>query len=477
MKKNNKLKVFSFILLLLFGACKLPVISIQDTNLIQPSNFIEGKKSDTSSIGIIKWRKFFNDPYLLKLIDTAIKNNLELQIVLQELEIGKNEIKIKRGEYLPFINVGFATGFEKSGQYTRNGAVDEALEIKEGHKFPKPLPDVLLAANASWEVDIWKKLRNAKKSAVLNYLASVEGRNFMITQLVAELASAYYELQTLDNMLDILNANIDIQKNTLDVIRKEKEAAKVSQLAVNRFEAQLLNTKNLQYEILQSIVETENRIHFLTSKYPKKIERLPNSKDLIFLKELSTGIPSQLLQNRPDLKKAALELEASKLNIEVAKANFYPSIRLTAGIGFQSFNPLYLVSPASILYNFAGDMMMPVLNKNAIQATYKNANAKQIQALYNFERAILKAHLEVLNQLNAIDIYTRSYQTKEKEVDILSNSIIVSNSLYRAARADYAEVLLTQKEAIESKINLTEIQLKQKLSMINLYKSLGGGWN
>lgn len=472
---RSLLMVMSVWLLLI--ACKLPVISMKDTNMSFPSSYNSISSDDTISAGTIAWRKYFNDPLLIRLIDTALHNNQELQIVLQEIEMGKNEIKARRGEYLPFVNAGFATGLEKSGQYTRNGAVDEALEIKEGRKFPKPLPDVLLAANASWELDVWKKLRNAKKSAVLSYLASIEGKNFMVTQLVSEIASAYYELQTFDNLLYILNSSIEIQSNTLSVIRKEKDAAKVSQLAVNRFEAQLLNTQNLQYSIRQQIVETENRIHFLSGKYPSKIERTIMLNNSIFPEAFSAGIPSHLLQNRPDLKQAALELEAARLNIKVAKANFYPSFRLTAGIGFQSFNPVFLINPASVLYNLAGDITMPVINRNAIQAIYQNASAKQIQAIYNYERAILKAYIEVLNQLNGIDNYNKSFQTKEREVNILSNSIAISNNLYRAARADYAEVLLTQKEAIESKIDLNEIQLKQKLAKLNLYKSLGGGWN
>ena len=472
---RSLLMVMSVWLLLI--ACKLPVISMKDTNMSFPSSYNSISSDDNISAGTIAWRKYFNDPLLIRLIDTALHNNQELQIVLQEIEMGKNEIKARRGEYLPFVNAGFATGLEKSGQYTRNGAVDEALEIKEGRKFPKPLPDVHLAANASWELDVWKKLRNAKKSAVLSYLASIEGKNFMVTQLVSEIASAYYELQTFDNLLNILNSSIEIQTNTLSVIRKEKDAAKVSQLAVNRFEAQLLNTQNLQYSIRQQIVETENRIHFLSGKYPSKIERTIMLNNSVFPEAFSAGIPSHLLQNRPDLKQAALELEAARLNIEVAKANFYPSFRLTAGLGFQSFNPVFLINPASVLYNLAGDITMPVINRNAIQAIYQNASAKQIQAIYNYERAILKAYIEVLNQLNGIDNYNKSFQTKEREVNILSNSIAISNNLYRAARADYAEVLLTQKEAIESKIDLNEIQLKQKLAKLNLYKYLGGGWN
>src|SRR5690606_25832420 len=185
-------------------------------------------------------------------------------ITLQEIEISKNEIRSRKGEYLPFVDFGTGAGMEKEGRYTRHGAVDEQLEIKPGTAFPEPLTDYMFGAYASWEIDVWKKLRNAKKSAISNYLASVEGKNFMVTNLISEIADAYYELMALDNLLDIIEKNIELQTNALKVVKHQKEAAKLSQLAVNRFEAQLLNTQNLQYEIKQNIVETENRINFLT---------------------------------------------------------------------------------------------------------------------------------------------------------------------------------------------------------------------
>jgi outer membrane protein TolC len=188
------------------------------------------------------------------------------------------------------------------------------------------------------------------------------------------------------------------------------------------------------------------------------------------------GIPSQLLSNRPDIRKAEWELAAAKLDVKVARANFYPSFRLTAGAGLQAFNPVYLVDPESILYNLAGDLVAPLINKNAIRSVYMNANAKQVQAVYNYERTVLNAHIEVVNQLSQMDNYTKSYATKSEEADILTRSVGISNNLFRSARADYVEVLLTQREALEARIDLIEIKLKQLEAKINIYKALGGGW-
>ena len=164
-------------------------------------------------------------------------------------------------------------GLEKDGEYTRHGAVDESLNIREGQAIPEPLPDFMVGAFASWELDVWKKLRNGKKAAVARYLSSVEGRNFMVTNLIAEISNAYYELMALDNQLEIIQRNIAIQRNALRIIEQQKQAAQETQLAVNRFAAQLLNTENLQYDIKQKIVETENWLNFLVGRFPQPIVR------------------------------------------------------------------------------------------------------------------------------------------------------------------------------------------------------------
>ena len=459
----------------LLWSCVTPRTTVKTERNAVPTAYNIG--SDTTNIAKLNWKEYFGDQNLIALIDTALQKNQELNITMQEIEISRNEVRSRKGEYLPFVNLKAGAGVDKVGAFTRNGAVEENLEIKPGKKFPEPLNDYMIGLTASWEVDIWKKLRNAKKAAVMRYLGSVEGKNFMVTNLIAEIANSYYELEALDNLLDIIEQNIEIQRNGLHVVKQQKEAAKVTQLAVNRFQAQLLNTTNLQFEVRQRIVETENRIHFLTGGFQGAIPRNSTAFNELVVDSTFAGIPSQLLKYRPDIRQAELNLAAVKLDVKVARANFYPSFRIEGGAGFQAFNPAYLVKPESILYNVAGELMAPLVNRNGIIAAYKSANARQIQEVFNYEKTILNAYLEVANQLSKVDNFAKSYNTKSAEVEILMQSITISNSLFNSARADYLEVLLTQREALESKMELIEIKTKQLNAKVDIYKTLGGGWN
>lgn len=455
------------------GACKVPNVSVRNEDRSTPNAY--GLPGDTSNAGSASWHDYFGDPYLNAIIDTALRHNQELNIVLQEVEMSRNEIMARKGEYMPFLNFRGGAAADRAGKYTWNGFSEEDLKANPD-KGPKYIGDFMAGAFFSWELDVWKKLRNATKAASLRYLSSREGRNFAVTQIVAEIAENYYELMALDNLLEIIQRNIDLQTSALEIVKQEKVAAKVSQLAVNRFEAQLLNTKNLQYEVRQRIVEAENRIHFLSGRFPGPLPRDSKSFTRLSPGPLSAGVPSQLLANRPDIRRAELELAAARLDVQSARANFYPNFTLTAGLGFQSFNPIFLVRPESILYNLAGDVVGPLINRNAIQATYLNANARQLQLVYEYERSILNAHIEVVNQLSMLDNFGKSYETKSREVEILDESINISNKLFRSARADYIEVLLTQREALDSRIELIEIKLRQMQAKVNIYKALGGGW-
>jgi NodT family efflux transporter outer membrane factor (OMF) lipoprotein len=456
--------------------CTPPQYAVKHENKTVPEQYGAMIK-DTLNSANVNWRAYFADDTLAALIDTALHNNQELNIMLQEIEIGNNEIFARKGAYLPFVNIGGGAGVEKTARYTRLGAVEEQLEVQPGTRFPQPLQDYSVAALVSWEADIWGKLRNAEKSAVLRYGASIEGKNFMVTHLIAEISEAYYELMALDNLLDIIKQNIEIQSKALRVVQQQKESAKVSQLAVNRFEAQLLNTQNRQFAIQQTIVETENRINALTGRFPKPIAR--NSKKFLDLKldALRAGIPSQLLSNRPDIRQAESVLAATKLDVEVARANFYPSLTIRAAIGFQAFNPAYLLNPASILYNVAGDIMAPLINRNALEAAYNTATAQQIQAVYRYEQTLVNGYVDVVNQLAKLENFSKSYETKAKEVSILMQSVTIANNLFNSAKADYAEVLLTQREALESKMEVVEIKKRQCDAKVNIYRALGGGWH
>lgn len=464
-----------FLALLFMGACSFWNKPLKVENRSMPGSFRHGK--DTQSLALPNWRNYFQEPELIELIDSALSKNQELNILIQDIEIARNEVRMRKGEYLPSVGAGISAGADKPGRYTRSGAVEDQLEIKPGKPFPEPLTDVGLAAVASWEVDIWKRLRNARKSAMMRYLATTEGRNFMTTRLVAEVAETFYELKVLDNQKKIVEQNAIIQSNALRIVQQQKESAKVSQLAVNRFEAQYLNTKNLIFSIDQQIAEAENKLHFLTGSYSIKINR--NADDLLNenLVALAAGLPSQLIVNRPDVRKAELELKAAKLDIQVARAKFLPSLSLRAALGFQAYAPGLLLEPHSLLYQTAGDLMAPLVNRNALKAELNVAHARQEQAVLVFEQSLLQAFFDVRNQLAKMDNFDQSFQTKSKEVDILMQSVQIANSLFNSARADYAEVLLTQREALESKMQLVEIKKQQLDAKVGIYRALGGGWN
>ncbi|MGZ3862971.1 MAG: TolC family protein [Bacteroidia bacterium] len=460
----------------LYTACKVPAwIQTRKENKNVPANYLAS--TDSTNSAKLKWKEFFTDPNLVSLIDTALKNNQELNIVMQEINVAKSEVIGRRGAYLPFVYLEGGAGVEKSGLYTRNGVVDATGNIMPGTPFPDPLPNYLLAANVSWEIDIWKKLRNAKKSATLRYLSSIEGKNFMVTHLISEIAASYYELMALDNQLEILGKNIDIQKNALEIVKLEKEAAKVTQLAVTRFEAEVLKNQSRQYYIQQQIVETENRINFLVGRFPQPVKRSSAGFIDLVPAMIHSGIPSQLLQNRPDIKRAELDLTAAKLDVKVAKANFYPSLIINAGAGFNAFQPGFLFAAPSLLYGIAGDLVAPLINRSAIKAAYYTANAKQMQTVYNYERTILGAFIEVTNQLSNINNLQKSFELKNKQVQALTQSITISTGLFKSARADYMEVLLTQRDALESKFELIETKMQQLNATVNVYRALGGGWN
>jgi NodT family efflux transporter outer membrane factor (OMF) lipoprotein len=477
MKMKTSIKYSGILCIsLIYTACTLPKNLAQRSENKKTPGVYNTYTTDSTNTAKTKWNNFFKDDNLKALIDTALKNNQELNILLQEINIAQNEARARKAAYLPFVGVGVGGGIEKSARFTRNGTVDDNLQIVPGQNFPTPLPDLMVGATASWEVDIWKKLRNSRKSAIFTYLSTQDGRNFAQTNLVAEIASSYYELMALDNRLDILRQNIEIQQNALEIVKLEKAAARVTELAVRRFEAEVLKNQSRQYYIMQQITETENRINFLVGRFPQPVQRNSQGFSNLVPDSIRAGIPSQLLQNRPDIRQAERQLSAAKLDVKVAKAQFYPSLNITAGVGYQAFNPTYLVKPQSLLYTLAGDLMAPLINRNAIKAAYYSATSRQIQAAFNYERTILNGYIEVANQVSNIANLKRSFDLKTKQVAALNQSIDISTGLFRSARADYMEVLMTQRDALEAKFELVETKMQQMNAMVNIYRALGGGW-
>jgi outer membrane protein TolC len=277
--------------------------------------------------------------------------------------------------------------------------------------------------------------------------------------------------------LDLIRQNIALQQKQLEIVKVQKQAAVVTELAVKQFEAQLFNAQAVEFDLLQKITESENKINFLLGRYPQTIQREFSALNIPLPKQIKAGIPSQLLKNRPDIKQAELELEAAKLDVKAAQLEFYPSLSINSGIGLQAFKASYILkTPQSLAYSLAGDLTGPIINRAAIMAEFKTANALQIEALYNYQKSIINGFVEVSNELSNMSNLQKMYQFKSQESETLNKSIYIASDLFKSARANYLEVLMNQKDALITKLELIEAKKRQFSSMIHIYKALGGGW-
>lgn len=478
---NNKLKkyiIFTTVFLLLLQGC-VPMLqnerSLDTKDIVVPKHFnnATGDKGKISSKNIIQENRklLFDDRNLNELINIAIKNNQELHILDQEISIAKNDVMARRGEYWPTIGFNGGYEFEKVGEHTSQGASDDIASVD------KRLQNRRVGLVSSWEIDIWKKLRNAAQSAYFEYLASSEAKNFAITNLVAEISTIYYELVALDNQNEVINKYISTLETALEVVELLKRSGRTTSLAIKRFSAEVSKSKAQKYELQQKIIATENKLNMLLGRFPKPIKR---SKYQISNKpsiKLYSGVPTYLIDNRPDIKEAKLQLEAAKLNVESVKARFYPALNIEAALGFESFNSSHFFqTPESVFYNLALGITAPLINRAAIKADYFSANNLQIKAIYNYEMTLIKSVAEVSSQLSNIQNLNKIYSFKLEQVKTMEESVEVANMLFKSARVDYLEPLLAQRDLLEVKNELIESKKELFTSQIALYKSLGGGW-
>ena len=375
---------------------------------------------------------------------------------------------------MPKVGLGFGASYIRPSENTPEGVLDK---IVERSFFRYPDFNLNLGPSLSWEVDIWKKLRNAKEAARLRMIAQYEVRNFLISRLVTEIASNYYELMALDTSLKILDENISIQEAAFRKMQILKQYAKANQLAVNRFEAQLNKTKSQRFATTQRIVVKENRLKFLTGKYDEApILRHSDEFMAMPVNELQTGVPTQLLENRADIRQAEAAIKAAKLDLKSVKAQLLPNVTIKAGAGFSGFDPQLLFRPQSLFYNAIGDFMVPLINRRAIIARIQIADAYQTQTVLTYEQTLLKAYTDVLNQQSNIRNMQQAFVTKKREVVLLEEAIIKANSLFKYAKATYVEVLLTQEEKLNAEKELVEVKMNLVGSRVDLYRALGGGW-
>jgi NodT family efflux transporter outer membrane factor (OMF) lipoprotein len=431
-----------------------------------------GSSESSARLGI---DEFFGDPTLSRLIAEGLAGNQELKIRAEDIQIARNEILARIGAYLPFLTLGTSAGVNKSSVFTTQGAAERQLFNGRGGNFPDPLPNYLVAGNFSWQVDIWRKLRNARDAASLRYLATTEGRNYVVTRLVADVAENYYTLLALDQRLETLDRTIALQEQSRLASQLKLDNGRGSSLAVQRFQAEVRRNQSEKLIVRQEVIEAENRINFLLGRFPQPVERTVTSFLDLNLHSLDVGVPAQLLLNRPDIRQAEDELQAAGLEVKVARADFFPSLDITGSIGYEAFNPRFLFNPEAFVANAGGNLVAPLVNRAAIKAVYGSANARQLQSVYNYQRVVLNAFTEVVNRVSMAENYGKSIALKRQQLESLEASVDAATKLYQNARAEYIEVLFAQRDLLEARTTLIETKRRQLSAVVNTYQALGGG--
>ena len=464
------------VFVVVLNSCKAPQMTTIQKPINLPEFFTSGMPVDSSSAKV-NWREYFADDYLVALIDSALQNNQDLKIALQQIEMARSGALASSAALKPRVSFAPTAALRRFGLYTMDGAGNITTDILPNKLVPIHLPDFLVGFQASWEIDLYKKLSNTHKSALTKVMASNEAKNYVVTNMVNEIASVYYELKALDAELAIIDEYTLIQENAVELIRIQKDAAAANELAVRQFEAQLYKLQEMKFGLQQGIIEQENTINYLMGRLPQPIARSTISIDSVKLKTASVGIPAQLLLNRPDLRQVELELQASRLDVQVARTAFLPSLNIGSVLGTQAFRPdLLITKPQSLVYGLVGGLAAPLINKRAIQADFDFANANQLAMLGTYNKQIISAYIEVYNVLMLQRNLVQSHAIKSKESAVLVESIDISDKLYRNNRATYLEVLAAQENALETRIELVQIKKAQLQSQMNLYKALGGGW-
>jgi NodT family efflux transporter outer membrane factor (OMF) lipoprotein len=470
--------VWACLAAVLLGACKFTRPVAMPTVRSLPDSY--GSTATGDSVRL-DFRSFFPDTCLIALIDTALKNNTSLAIAWERLQIAAARIRERRGALLPAVNGVVRASADRYGDYTMNGVgnfdTNLSPNINKDQKIPvSPTTDLFIGLGSNWEIDLWGKLRHLKKAAQAEWLASQSGRQFVITTLVANLATGYYNLLGLDTELKIVQKNIVLQEKALEIVEAQKEGGRANQLAVQQFRAQVLNTRAIEYEILQRRIQVENEMNTLAGRYPQQIQRdtaLPASVAVT----INAGVPAALLWRRPDIKQAEYEMAAAKENAGAARAAFFPALTISPYVALNAFTPALLVKPGSGAYGIGGGLTAPLFQQGQLKAQLAIAGAVNKQAVLTYQQKLYDAYSEVLTNVKAVENLKNSYRIKSAEVEELRSAVVTARDLYLTGYASYLEVITAQKNVLESELQQAEQKQRLYISLVDLYRSLGGGWN
>ena len=430
-----------------------------------PTGFRNQTNSDTATISKINWKDFYKDAILQQHIEQALNNNLNLLIALENIKISDWYVKQAKANFLPSINASIQPGY---GTPSLNALDGQGLNSRKGFE------SYAIGISTSWEIDIWQKLKSQKKAALAGYLKTIAAQQAISSYLIAAVANNYFLLLMYDNQRETLLQTIENRKKSVETIKALKTAGTVTEVGVKQTEAQLYTAEALLIDVENKIKLYENALSILEGNAPENIKR--SSLELQYLDtSLTTGLPIQLLSNRPDIIAAEQNLMYTFELTNVSKASMYPTLSIGAAGGLNSANFSNLFSVNSIFANILGSLTQPILNRKALKTNYEVSKNKQQIALYNYKEAVLNGYREVSDALYNYEASNKKAIVIKKENEALVAAVAYSEQLQNQGMASYLEVLRAQDNALSTQLTIAQTQFAKLSAIVQLYNALGGG--
>lgn len=425
---------------------------------------METVSTDSTSIGDLAWNNLFTDPILQEYITKGLKNNLDIRIAMQNIAASEAYMKQGKAGYFPSIGLGADWTHQELARNSQFGAI-----------VPNRTTDQYqLTANLSWEADIWGKIRSNKRATSASYLQTLAAKQAVQTELIANIAKTYFQLIALDAQLQVVDSTLVNRSESIEVIKALKDAGNVTEVGVRQTLAQLYTTQLIKEDLKNSIVVLENALNILLGEGSKRVNRSSLEVQNISA-DVTVGIPAVLLRKRPDVIAAEYNLISNFEMTNVARSEFYPSLKITAVGGLQSIDIQNWFSANSLFANVITGLTQPLFNRRQIRTRFEVAKANQEKAYLEFQKTLLVAGREVSDALQNYTNETTKLEIRKKQVEALKSAAGFSDELLEYGLVNYLEVLTAKDQALNTELNLIDNQYNQYNSIISLYRALGGG--
>lgn len=472
---------------LLVSSCKVgrdyvrPDVGVADT-FRSTKQLPDTTDTDTVTIADIPWNEFFTDSMLMILIDSAIVNNYDMQAALKNIEIADQSLRQSRAAYLPEIEAQLGGTNHQWRSRDFYGSPSSKWYDREGQ--PEPSENLFMyqsqylsSVSMSWELDIWGKMRRQNERALAEYLQTFEARKAIQTSLVATIAEGYYNLLMLDAQLEVARRNLKLNDSTLQIVKLQRDAGEVSSLAIQQTESQMLVAASLVPQLEQEIAIQENTLMALTGRMPDSVYRSSALMDWRMQDAYETGVPLQLLANRPDVREAELALRAANAEVGVAQAYRYPTLTIDATGGINAMLPQnWFNIPGALFGGIISGATQPLFSRRRLKTQHEIAKLERDKAEISFQQTVMDAVHEVTNALVLIEKLNEQYAIAEQRVATAQLGVKNANLLFKSGEATYLEVITAQSNALNSELDLVSIKQQQLNAKVALYRALGGGW-